>query len=432
MTEVGEAPQPKEEMSRREFLTKTSAGILLATTFLSACSQPEKDSTPSSNQETPPTAVAEEKKEYQEATSGLKKLYDQENIPHHEYINQQADDFMDYPPQDETRKGKELTLFQTLEEQNATPSDILLALQATAHREARRVGLELLYQKRQNGEMEKFGFEPLSDKEVEWAENNKISPLMLAVAQDCFKPSLELFQANIDQFLEAVPEEERKRIIKENELANRIPNPGVIAKLLMTETSGWVNIGSQPAVTQINDKKDYFPTAKNDLQAIASWFSQNIPYQDHVDTLPGSQWPEERRRQGIGSGGAIGPQMMPNNAFTFIKWYAKARHELHDEYPRANPFDIYTGTILTYLFIASEYKARHPHIDKYGTKIKEYEGIIRPGYLTGNPEKMKSSIYKWNFDRQQAQKAIKAGEDYWNVFWAENDPRENLAQSIKN
>lgn len=404
MSETGsEQPQKANEISRREFLRKftaTGAGALFASSFLSACAELDEK----------PADEKPEKVEYQEANSNLKKIHETENMPNLGKIVETADLFMDYPPQSEERERIELDLVTELAE-DSTPSDVLLSLQALSTVQARNRALNLLFEKRQAGEMAEFGFQPLSDEKIDWAEENDIDPLTLSIAEDCFIPSLVIFEAAPHRFLEAVPEEKRQKIIEKNKLPHRIPNPGFIAKLLMTETSGWRNIGTVPAVTQINTDPDLFPTAVNDLKSIANKFSRYIPYKKHLDTLPGSIKTEDSL-----SGGAIGPQIMPNNALQFVKWYDEANNKLRKKYPSPNPFDIYTGTILAYLFVASEFKARHAKVDEYGTHPQVYDEIVRPGYNREEKEKIEESAAKWNPDADQIRKISEAGKGYEKNF----------------
>lgn len=348
-------------------------------------------------------------------------------MPHLEYIQTQSNEFMGLHPQDETRRQKEIAMFQALEQDNATPSDILLALQATAHPDARYLGLDLLWKMRQENKMEKFGFEKLGKEKIKWAEEHGTPPLMLAIAEDCFVISMELMQANIDDFLEAVPPEQRQRIIDNNELANHIPNPGVMARLLFTETSGWQNIGTETAITQANQEEDYFPTAAIDLNGIASKFSKIIKYENFVETLPGSENTELAE-----SGGAIGPQMMPDRVLTFASWYDKANNELDHKYPPPNPFDVYTGTILAYLFVASEHFAHSGRFTENGREDIVSRKIIRPGYNVANRDQMEGSLMKWNPYFPQVNTALETGVAYYIEFWEGNDPRKEYAQSIKN
>jgi hypothetical protein len=447
MSETGETPKEVQEKTRREFLRDSAITFFLATgagQLLTACgpeepnqseppasepepSQPETDQEPKPPVEESAEETDRQEQAPQQATSGLKELYDEENMPHLDYIQTQSNEFMGLHPQDETRRQKEIAMFENLEQDNATPSDVLLALQATAHPDARYIGLDLLWKMRQKNKMEKFGFEKLSDEKIKWAEEQDIPPLMLAIAEDCFVISMELLQANIDDFLEAVPPEERQKIIDNNELANHIPNPGVMAMLLTTETSGWRNIGTETAISQVNQQEDYFPTAEVDLNGIANKFSKIIKYKNHVDTLPGSKNTEQSE-----SGGAIGPQMMPDRVLTFAAWYDKGNNDLEHKYPPPNPFDVYTGTILAYLFLASEHFARAGRFTENGRQTMVSKEIIRPGYNVADREQMIGSLMKWNPYLPQADRALKAGIAYYNAFWAENDPRKEYAQSIKN
>lgn len=410
MSEVGN-PEKTPTISRREFLKKGGLSLIAVGLLGTACMAEEDYEKMTEYVESfdkTPTPTPE--KIYQEATSGLKQLYDQENMPNLETIVEAADQFMAYPPQSEQREKIELNLVNQLTE-NSTASDVLVSLQTLTNINAREKALNLVWQKRQAGEMIKFGFQPLSEEKINWANENGISPFTLAVAEDCLIPSLLLFEANVDQLLEATPEEEKQQILENNQLPHRIPNPGYIAKLLMTETSGWKNIGTERAITQINTDPEYFPTAIRDLKAIASMFSQIFPYKDHFDNLPGSL-----RGQDSLSGGAIGPQLMPNNALIYINWYNQANRKLDRKYPYPNPFDIYTGTILAYLFVASEVYARHPEISQYGTGLKTYQEITRSGYERRNIEQIKKATAKWNPHQKQIETIFTAGQNYENTF----------------
>lgn len=410
MSEIANHENPPT-MTRREFLKELGA-TLVATAVLGACHMAEEDYQKEKHIKSfnEPTAAPTDEKPRQERATGLKSLYDKENMSNLEIINETANKFMAYPPQSEEREKIEIELVNQLSE-NSTASDILLSLQALSHINARKKALDILWQKRQTGEMSKFGFQPLSEEKINWANENGITPLTLAIAEDCVIPSLVLFKANADQFLEAIPEIERKNIIENNLLPHRIPNAGYIAKLLMTETSGWKNIGTVPAITQINTEPEWFPTAIKDLRAITSLFSDIFPYRAHLNNLPGSF-----RGKGSASGGAIGPQLMPNNALQYIGWYNQANREVGNMYPSPNPFDIYSGTILTNLFIASEVFARHPQISQYGTKIETYEEVIRFGYQRGKDDQIEKAFAKWNPHQEQIATIVAAGESYEENF----------------
>jgi hypothetical protein len=400
MSEVGHSEKPKE-ISRRQALKligATAAAAMLGT----ACSIEEN----TQEEQKKPPQPEPTKEAYREATSGLKELYQEENMPNLENIVQATSSFMKLEPQNEQRAEQEIALVNLLAEKS-TPSDILLSLQSLANINARREALNLLWQKRQNGEMSEFGFDPLTEAEIKWADDNKIDPLTFAIARDCFIPSLVLFQANPGKFLDALSEKDRQKLIDENKLPHRVPNPGIIAKLLMTETSGWTNIGTVPAINEINTKNEYFPNAVNALRAIASKYSQLIPYKDHLETLPGS-----KRHENALSGGAVGPQIMPDNLLHLIQWYDEANHHLDKKYPPANPFDVYTGTILAYLFIAAEFKARAAYKDEYGVHQVTVDEIVRKGYDRENPEGNKQALGKWNPNAEQIEKVRRAGESY--------------------
>jgi hypothetical protein len=126
MSEVGHSEKPKE-ISRRQALKligATAAAAMLGT----ACSieeNPQKEQKKTPQPE--PTKEA-----YREATSGLKDLYQEENMPNLESIVQAASSFMKLEPKNEQRAEQEMALITQLTEQS-TPSDILLSLQSLAN-----------------------------------------------------------------------------------------------------------------------------------------------------------------------------------------------------------------------------------------------------------------------------------------------------------
>lgn len=427
------------EISRSEFIKKAFATGLSLSGIISACSK--------IGQESSQTSVELEEKQFSEPTepsptptpevqanTKILKLY---KTSQKETIINQANNFMNKDINDPERETAEVELMDTIaNSEDPQTGDVLLAIQACWTPKARIFGMEMLWRMNQSGQMKEFGIEPLSQEKIDWALENKIDPRTLLLAEIAFPIALKLLEANQENFLEAVNQEQ----IKSTPLAQRIPNPGVLAKLMMTETQfiapktnaqsepnepinrywGHANIGNASALSQINTHPDYFPTAQQDLEWIAGVCEGNtgLPYVENTDKIPGSL------RRHFDSGGAIGPQFMPINAKLFMKWYQYANAESGMQFPPPNPFDPLTGTVMTYLYIASEFKARHGRINEDGHAVMAKGGVTRPGYVAGNRGKMFEALYKWNMDSNQINQALNAGIDYYNRFWSKSNFRQ--------
>jgi hypothetical protein len=431
------------EIPRREFLEKAAAAAGLSLTGLSlsgivsACSKIGEESTDQDSKsiKEPTTEPTQPPIPEVQANTKILKLY---QTSQKETIINQANKFMNKDINNPERESAEVELMDSIaNSENPQPGDVLLAIQACWTPKARIFGMEMFWRMSQSGQMKEFGVNPLSQEKIDWALENKIDPRTLLLAEIAFPIALKLLETNQENFLEAIDQEQRESI----PLAQRIPNPGVLAKLMMTETQfiapelnaqgepnepinrywGHANIGNASALSQINTHPDYFPTAQQDLEWIAEACEINtgLPYAANIDKIPGSL------RRHFDSGGAIGPQFMPINAKLFMKWYQYANAESGMNYPPPNPFDPLTGTVMAYLYIASEFYARQGHIDANGQAIMLKGNITRPGYEAGNSNKMYNAVGKWNPLPPQIRASINAGISYYNRFWAKNDPRKN-------
>lgn len=323
------------------------------------------------------------------------------------------------PEQGERNERTELEekLFHKLEDENAPASDILFALKSAGTIDGRSWGMQLLWNKRQSGELREFGMEPLDQARIDWAIKNEIDPRILANCRDSFTAVFELLDVGRDLFFEGRTEEELKNM----RIETKIPNPGVIAKLMMTETGnanpyaiglinrlwGMVYIGGANAWDEINLDPDIFPLGHDHLERIAKMLENEtgLPYMDNVRTIPGSQRGDIKKNL---SGGAIGPQFMPLNALTIMEKYKIANERLGNKYPTdPNIFDPIVANILSTVFIASSLYARHPDTDDVAKSIK------RPGYdTTGTEEDRIKALEKWNPSGYQPELAMDAGDKH--------------------
>lgn len=358
------------------------------------------------------------------------------------YITQRAKQFMKLPPASLDRAKQEVGLMVYLRKHNASAADILFAIQAVASRPARAYGVEYLWTLRQKGSLAEFKIYPLEAQKIQWAKDRNIDPRMLAVATDLYGPVLKLMSADPNTFFEAAKETKAK----ESDLSQYIPNPAVVAKLQMSET-GWtfasleddmkelgfewdfpadnidfafVNIGGVSAWDALNLSEEWFPSGHSDLVWISEKLekSSGLPYVSNVKLLPGSA-----RGWGDGSGGAIGPQFMPLNARLFMTWYARANQKLGNEYPEMNPFNPWMGTMLSYLYLSSEFYHRQ-------LNVNNVTDVVRPGYEvlstdTSHLAYQRSdprikALLKWNPLYWEAKGAVEAGEEYSDIWYVRN------------
>jgi hypothetical protein len=404
-------------MDRKEFLRYTSLAAL-STAFNKALGQfsDTNDGFPLSVRRTDEKNGNEPIKDKEVDYKGL---YQRSELAF--YIKDKADNFMaESVPTKNTRNNRtieEEKMFWFLENSNPLPGDILYALEAAATVEGRCWGMELWWQKRQKGELEKYGIEALDQDRIDWALKNNIDPRMLAICRDVNFAANELLEAGKDLFFEAIPEEERKKIKTED----TIPNPGVVSMLNMTETGhknpknppinkfwGFVYIGDTDAIGQINTDPSWFPEDKQHLRLLAAKLQAEtgLPYFENVDVIPGSARGNPYYN---GSGGAIGPQFMPGNALLMKNWYDQANYKLGKKYPPANPMDPYTGTIMCDLFLASEFFHRQG-------KLSNVSSVVKPGFNAYDTDYQKIlALMKWN-PSYQARASLEIGYDYYSKF----------------
>ncbi len=374
-----------------------------------------------------------------------------DNLRFSRYIQEQADGFMGLLPDSEKRVVKELAMLTYLEEQQASAADIILGSQAVVTKPGRAWAMDYLWKLRQEGALVNYNIFPLDEVKIAWAESQNIDPRMLAIATDIYGSTLHLIQAKPELFFEASQSKAR-----ENNIEKYIPNPAVIAKLQMMET-GWraeniirdaeklgfawdfsrvgktrafVNIGSETAWEALNLSDSWFPSGHDDLLWIASILEKDsgLPYLKHVKKIPGSL-----RGSGDGSGGAIGPQFMPINARLFMSWYEEANKKLGNSLPAANLFNPWTGTILTYLYLSSEFYHRQMDVDNV-------THVVRPGYavLSSNDANLAftrkdpriRALRKWNPLDWEATSAVKAGEEYYDL-WVTTEVSLNMQENNK-
>lgn len=358
--------------------------------------------------------------------------------PHAVEIRRDMDTIMSYAPDTPQRREAEVRLFQKLEQKNAKAGDILLAMEGTFTITGRKWGMSLLWKQRQSGQLQQYGIQPLDQARIKWAVDNGIDPRVLAMAIDVLPATLEIMQANPERFLEALRPADRNR----TPLADRLANPGLLARLMMYETGdpyaeasadpvndkwGLVYIGEHSALSQVNTCPAYYPSAEEDLKYIAKKYqdANGLPYVRYVNNIAGSTWPDkpsdwDRNRQKycapeyfrLGSGGAVGPQFMEIYARLFGDWANEANAKLGGKYPEMNLFNPYMALIASNLYISSTWNARHGGVDNVIVPF-----IVRPGYNVNLDDSSKIDVLlKWNPHADEARTTINAGYSYHTAF----------------
>lgn len=330
------------------------------------------------------------------------KHYTHEILAQAHEIMSLSPDVAQFPQAHAMRVAKERALVDTLDRGGAPAGDFISALKVVATIPSRAQAMESLHKKRQWGELRRFGIEPISGGLQQWAQENEIDPRTLAIARDVHKASLTLLQAAPDVFLKNFPPQERYEI----PLINRIPNPGILAALQMSETGftypknsgqvrGFVNIGAAAAIDELNTDISWFRSAKDDLHWVARELQEqtDLPYSTYVNTIPGSV-----RGSGDSSGGALGPQFMPNNLKEFMGMYKQANARLANRYPDVNPFEPWTAFIITNLY------------------------LVNKGYrvVDGDPDRALDprfdALMAWNPSKKQMTEVLQKGNSYSEVF----------------
>lgn len=429
--------QEKMAITRREFLKAAGRlGVVAAGAAATAACNRERPAAPAATavvpaktvevpsvapQTSPAETIKTEVTELPMPSPDIKGLCGEGKV-HTQEIISRAHQFMgvEVPIKGERndRTRAEVGLMSYLEENGAKAADTISALKACGTVEARCWGMQLLWLKRQSGELEQYGVMPLDQERMNWAIENNIDPRVLALCRDSMAAAIKLMQAAPDRFLQGVPEAERSQI----NYQDLLPNPGLMAKLCMTETGhaatnpqnpidsywGYVYIGDGKAWDEINPS--IFPYDRDVLVTIATHLQEQtgLPYLDNVKLLPGSRRGDETNNT---SGGAIGPQFMPGNAWVFMKWYSTANERLGNIYPNPNPFDPITGMIMAHLFIASEWGVAY--VDEQGQERE----VIRPGYRASrSEEEKKAALRKWNQWEPQVEEVMSAGYSYYDRF----------------
>ena len=402
-------------LSRRDFLKAT--GAMIGTGLLAACgvnpnsvggnTQVQKDQ-PENKNIIPATGEFEKNKL---PNPNFLEMYASAGFG--EAITEMANGFVNFEANSNERFAAENELMETLGKMSPKIGDILKATNVCITPDCRARGLQMIFDQAQNGELEKYGIEPMSQEMVDWAINNEIDPRTLLIARSMYKPMLSMMASCPDIFFET-----KENLInlswedRVNMINNSMPNPGGISRLAMSETRygeyGLSNIGDVPAIDNVNTNPDYFPSAEDDLNWIALKLREFTGVNFNERNIPGSKWMNYDDVVN-GSGGAIGPQFMPINLRLMMSKWEEANNRMGNCFSAPNPFGPFEMVGMMYLYISSEWYGRHPDINS-----KSW--IVREGYERGNEEKIMNAFMKWNAYEPEATAAMNSAVSYWNEF----------------
>lgn len=246
-----------------------------------------------------------------------------------------------------------------------TVGDIDLGLEVLTGREERRKLLDKRWELRMKGNPE---LPALNKDDYNWAVKNSIHPEVLALCTD-----------NYNLWLDTMRQYQEKGTYSNKvDYKDMVITPYGMAMIAKTETDGFINIGKYPAASEIN--------SDNLTQEYSSFVelmqSVNVNgYLKHLhDNIPGSEDPQGE----ASSGGALGPMQLMASSALGIAQEMKDNFGPESALGNPNPFNIKWALLASMILLAEK------------------------GYNATDKGKMESAFLKWNNDRGQMQKVLKA------------------------
>jgi hypothetical protein len=266
--------------------------------------------------------------------------------------------------------------------------EVDLGLMVCGKREVREVLLAKRAECRaQNPEMTQ-----LNDIQRLFCDQHGISEEVLAMCLDGYDHAMKVIDS-----LKLSLREDRKG--QESHPEMLMINPGGMAKLIMSETTGFTNIGGAKAVDELvkfdESKGVDVPDEerKGKLQIIVDHVNRQTGLRLRADNVPGS----ERGDTAVNSsGGAIGIQFMPERA---VEYYQKISGKFGSD-TEGNIFDPMQSITMAWTFLACQ---------------EQVPGGIRYGYMRGNEESIWYSLMKWNQSEQQMTPVLNAAHAYFDL-----------------
>lgn len=269
--------------------------------------------------------------------------------------------------------------------------DIDLGLSVCADMSARAI---LMQKRNELREMGHEGMIRLTEEQKKFCREEDVSEEVLGMCLDVYDQAKVI----IHNIQPKIRDDEEGRL---TDPENLMINAGGMAKLIMEETSGFINVGQAKAVTQLfiydatlgKDIPD--ENNKNNLQKLCELASSNSELKYNFENVPGS----ERGDISVNSsGGAVGIQFMPDRA---LEYYNKIVVEGgFDPKKEGNVFNPLQSIKMAWAFIACHEKVA-PGPDGY-----------RWGYMRGNAEAIDLAIRKWNNLESEVNAIKNAIEEY--------------------
>lgn len=231
---------------------------------------------------------------------------------------------------------------------------------------------------------------PLSETQTLWADQYGIHPEVLGTCIDAYTRA----RAIVEKLGNA-----RLRVENQFDTPDQVLiNPGGMAKLMEWETTGYINAGGGLAMELIN--REEFPGAPEALMSLCEKTSRDTGYSYDAANIAGSV----ARTEGDISGGAIGPQFMPNNALRMYDLCRIGGESL-------NMFNPEDGTVAAYVFLALEEK-----VDPSGGGSKVNN--LRFGYMRGEEYEQNriDALEKWNNDKDEINAVLGSANSYYDTF----------------
>ena len=306
-------------------------------------------------------------------------------------------------------------MWMASQKETLSAQDIRTGMSATFGIGGRSVGMELFWQKRQNGDFINQGHPPVTTELITWAQQNKVDPRTLAMAIDAQAAARKLMAANPAAFFETMPAAQRPTT--QEAVQTHMMNPGGMAKLMQWETGktntqtneryGMINVGSVPAHGEWNQDPQYFPNSDAHLQAVLDRQQAATGLAYSFKVAPGSQ----RQKDSV-SGGAVGPQLMPvwANYFTCQYDAANALLPASEKLPEPNIWDPFTALVLADMYISSSFYGRSTDINRPD------HNYPRPGYQKGDKDQSIRSLKKWNPYDEEVNSTYNAAVDFYKNF----------------
>lgn len=240
----------------------------------------------------------------------------------------------------------------------------------------------------------------LTDQQMEFCDAEGITYEVLGMCLDAEAHAMEVIAR-------------LQPILREDEYGKQVHpqmlmiNAGGMAKLIMTETNGFVNIGGEKAYTQLVTKDEITQEDIPDedqigaLQRVCAFVNKQTGLSLNYLNVPGSG---RGNKEQNASGGAIGIQFMPMRAEEYITKIVEQGG--FDAKQDGNVFDAIQSIVMAWTFLACHEQVLEgePTPDKF-----------RYGYMRNETQPdgaIELSLLKWNAKRDQMEAIRDAAYQY--------------------